>query len=94
MISVVDFHRKTSSHREMEPMEEKEGGCCSGFVSCLLGLALFSSQLIIFGVVALTVYWVFKFRGGIDIEKDPLLQFNLHIILMIIGFVFFCGQVR
>ncbi|XP_022653973.1 cytochrome b561-like isoform X2 [Varroa destructor] len=85
-------NRKTSSHREMEPMEEKEGGCCSGFVSCLLGLALFSSQLIIFGVVALTVYWVFKFRGGIDIEKDPLLQFNLHIILMIIGFVFFCGQ--
>lgn len=91
-------YSKTSSHRgaggalDMEPMEEKESGCCGGFVSCLLGLALFMSQLVIFGVVALTIYWVFKFRGGIDPEKDPLHQFNSHIVLMIVGFVFFCGQ--
>lgn len=77
----------------MEPLEDKERGCCQGFVAFLLGLALFSSQLVIFGVVALTVYWVFKFRGGIDLEKDPLQQFNTHIIAMIVGFVFFCGQV-
>ncbi|XP_003737194.2 cytochrome b561 [Galendromus occidentalis] len=83
---------KNSNHREMEPLDDKERGCCQGFVAFLLGLALFSSQLVIFGIVALTVYWVFKFRGGLDLEKDLLQQFNTHIIAMIVGFVFFCGQ--
>jgi len=77
-------------HRKSDD-EEMSGGarCCFGFLT-------FLAQILLHGVVGLVLYWViayhhkdnvpFSWRTGTDTD------WNLHPVLMILGFIYFMGQ--
>ncbi|XP_015788112.1 probable transmembrane ascorbate ferrireductase 2 [Tetranychus urticae] len=56
------------------------------------GVLFTISELLLFGSVSLFVYWVIWHDTGFAWSKNRNEQFNLHAILMIIGFVFLNGQ--
>ena len=49
-------------------------------------------QLLLFGVLILSLVWVYKFHGGFAWNEDVDKQFNVHPVLMITGFIFFMGR--
>lgn len=63
--------------------------CCFGFLVLL-------AQILLNGVMALVLYWVITFhsKDGVPFSwrSDPKVQFNLHPVLMIAGFIYFMGQ--
>ncbi|XP_043236798.1 probable ascorbate-specific transmembrane electron transporter 1 isoform X1 [Amphibalanus amphitrite] len=75
-------------HREVhEEQVEMSGGsrCCFSLLTLL-------AEVLLFGSVALVVAWCLKYRGGFAWTEDPNLQFNLHPVLMVSGFIFFAGH--
>uniref|UniRef100_T1JPC0 Cytochrome b561 domain-containing protein n=1 Tax=Strigamia maritima TaxID=126957 RepID=T1JPC0_STRMM len=71
--------------RTKEP--EKWNYCtCSWFFILLLAL-----QVLLWGSVALAIYWVMGYRGGFGWNEKKR-KLNIHPVLMIGGFVFFMGQ--
>ena len=73
----------------------------SGGSRCCLGFLAFFAQILLHGVVALTLYWVLQYRWdgeGLPFawqraEKgDPEKLWNLHPVLMVIGFIYCMGQ--
>ena len=83
-------HYSLCRHRKSDD-EEMSGGarCCFGFLT-------FLAQILLHGVVGLVLYWViayhhkdnvpFSWRTGTDTD------WNLHPVLMILGFIYFMGQ--
>ena len=79
-------------HRKSED-DEMSGGsrCCFGFM-------VFIAQILLHGVVGLVLFWVIQYHGKPDKawpfswKTDPILEFNLHPFLMIMGFIYFMGQ--
>jgi len=86
-------------HREREDNEMSGGArCCFGFL-------VFIAQILLHGVVGLVLFWVIKYHSKSDDPEspsyspwpfswktDPDLEFNLHPVLMILGFIYFMGQ--
>ena len=64
----------------------------SGGSRCCFSLLTLLAEVLLFGSVALVVAWCLKYRGGFAWTEDPNLQFNLHPVLMVAGFVFFAGH--
>ncbi|XP_074598303.1 uncharacterized protein LOC141853013 [Brevipalpus obovatus] len=56
------------------------------------GVLFTISELLMFGSLSLFVYWVMWHDTGFAWSKNRNEQFNLHAILMIIGFIFLNGQ--
>ena len=63
--------------------------CCFGFLVLL-------AQILLNGVMALVLYWVITYHSKegkpFAWRSDPKLEFNLHPVLMIAGFIYFMGQ--
>ena len=64
----------------------------SGGSRCCFSLLTLLAEVLLFGSVALVVAWCLKYRGGFAWTEDPNLQFNLHPVLMVAGFIFFAGH--
>jgi len=87
---MVDRHRKPET-------EEMSGGA-----RCCFGLLTLVAQVLLHGVVALTLYWViqyrwqdkkgfpFAWRGSEPGDREK--QWNLHPVLMITGLIYCAGQ--
>jgi len=87
---MVDRHRKPET-------EEMSGGA-----RCCFGLLTLVAQVLLHGVVALTLYWViqyrwqdkkgfpFAWRGSEPADREK--QWNLHPVLMITGLIYCAGQ--
>ena len=52
-------------------------------------------------MLALTLYWIIQYRSKKDSEgniqpfawrEDPQLEWNMHPVLMIAGFIYFMGE--
>lgn len=69
--------------------DENERGACEW---CEYALVITLATILLIGVSALTVFWVFYYRDGYAWAEDtPDKQFNLHPTLMVAGFVTFSG---
>ena len=77
-------------HRKSDD-EEMSGGarCCFGFLT-------FLAQILLHGVVGLVLFWVTAYHSKDKVpfswRTDPELEWNLHPVLMILGFIYFMGQ--
>ncbi|XP_018026672.1 plasma membrane ascorbate-dependent reductase CYBRD1 isoform X1 [Hyalella azteca] len=60
--------------------------------SCLFYLLVFLTEVLLFGVLILSLVWVYLFRDGFAWNEDVAKQFNLHPVLMITGFIFLMGN--
>lgn len=59
---------------------------------CGFGFIMLLAQVLLFGNLALVLYWVFQYRDGIAWQDNIQKEFNLHPVLMIGGFIFLMGQ--
>ncbi|EEC12138.1 cytochrome B561, putative [Ixodes scapularis] len=52
-------------------------------MKALFYLLLLLAEVLLFGTITLTIYWIFNYQGGVAWANDTRKQFNLHYILMI-----------
>ena len=80
-------------HRKSED-DEMTGGarCCFGFLILI-------AQILLHGVLGLVWFWIVHYHsdekatwGAFAWRDNPELEFNLHPVLMITGFIYFSGQ--
>jgi len=64
----------------------------TGGWACLFYFLVVVTELLLFGVLILSLVWVYKFHGGFAWNEDVDKQFNVHPVLMITGFIFFMGR--
>ncbi|PWA64087.1 cytochrome b561/ferric reductase transmembrane [Artemisia annua] len=51
------------------------------------------TQLIVISITTLLLYWLIKLRGGFAFTSDDKMKiFNLHPLLMVVGFIVFSGE--
>ena len=95
-VSTLFLHNIYCRHRR----SQDDG--MSGGTGCCFGLLFLIAQVLLHGVIILTLYWVINFRwkddqgfpfawsgtGAVDREK----QWNLHPVLMVTGFIYCMGQ--
>lgn len=49
------------------------------------------ATILLIGATALTLVWVICYRGGFAWQENPQIQFNLHPVLMVAGFITLSG---
>lgn len=49
------------------------------------------SPILLIGALVLTLYWVIQYHGGFAWSENPKVQFNLHPVLMVGGFITLSG---
>jgi len=84
--------RRGRRHRKSED-DEMSGGakCCFGFL-------VFIAQFLLHGVLGLTFFWIVQYHSKPEApwpfswKRDPDLEWNLHPVLMVTGFIYFMGQ--
>ena len=74
----------------------------TGGSRCCLGLLAFLAQILLHGILALTLFWVIQYRHGTeegfpfswrgDTEDALEKLWNLHPVLMVFGFIYCIGQ--
>ncbi|XP_037922644.1 probable ascorbate-specific transmembrane electron transporter 2 isoform X2 [Hermetia illucens] len=74
--------------KRYEEETENTWNCGSWFEYLLIVIL---STILLIGVLVLTLFWVIYYRGGFAWTENPTLQFNLHPVLMIAGFITFSG---
>lgn len=92
-----EVHQTTLQRHRKPETEEMSGGA-----RCCFGLLTLVAQVLLHGVVALTLYWViqyrwqdkkgfpFAWRGSEPGDREK--QWNLHPVLMITGLIYCAGQ--
>ena len=73
----------------------------SGCFSCCFSFFIIFAEILLHGVIALTLYWIVQYRWdgeglpfswimseGVDLER----LWNLHPVLMVTGFIYCMGQ--
>ncbi|XP_031768191.1 transmembrane ascorbate-dependent reductase CYB561-like isoform X1 [Galleria mellonella] len=69
--------------------DDHERGACEW---CEYALVITLATILLIGVSALTIFWVFYYRAGYAwADENPAKQFNLHPTLMVAGFITFSG---
>ncbi|KAM7301516.1 lysosomal membrane ascorbate-dependent ferrireductase CYB561A3 isoform X1 [Ixodes scapularis] len=69
-----------------------ESATASAAMKALFYLLLLLAEVLLFGTITLTIYWIFNYQGGVAWANDTRKQFNLHYILMVGGFIFLNGH--
>jgi hypothetical protein len=54
-------------------------------------LVVVLASLLLLGALTITLFWVLYYRAGFAWTENPKLQFNLHPVLMVAGFITFSG---
>jgi len=81
-------YNKFLIERRYDDDTESDWNCFSWFE--YLVTVIFSTLLLV-GALVLTLFWIMFYRNGFAWSENPELQFNLHPILMIAGFITFSG---
>ncbi|XP_063232925.1 plasma membrane ascorbate-dependent reductase CYBRD1 isoform X2 [Bacillus rossius redtenbacheri] len=76
----------SEKHRQYDDDSE---WACSNWFEYMLVVVL--ASLLLLGSLTLTLFWVLYYRKGFAWTEKPELQFNLHPVLMVAGFVTFSG---
>ncbi|XP_003745495.2 cytochrome b reductase 1 [Galendromus occidentalis] len=95
-VRLVECHalRKSSTRANEEVdgrmmmLDKPMGSAARAFLNFLT----FIAELLLVGILSLTLFWVFHHEGGVAWRNDVKRQFNLHFILMLGGFIFLNGQ--
>lgn len=77
-----------NKHRNYDDEEETTLSCGNWF-EFLLVVAL--AIILLVGALVLVLFWVIYYRQGFAWTENPSLEFNLHPVLMIAGFITFSG---
>lgn len=77
-----------ASTTRYEDDSENAWNCGSWFEYLLIVIL---STILLVGVLVLMLFWVIYYRGGFAWSEDSVLQFNLHPVLMVAGFITFSG---
>ncbi|XP_064456159.1 plasma membrane ascorbate-dependent reductase CYBRD1-like isoform X2 [Ornithodoros turicata] len=87
-------HQQQQQHASGGDGQREEGGGCGSHTAmkALFYFLLFLAEVLLFGTITLTIYWVLNYEGGVKWANDIKRQFNLHYILMVGGFIFLNGQ--
>jgi len=70
----------------------------SGGARCCFGFLVFIAQILLHGVLGLVFFWIVQYHSKpnspwpFSWKEDPDLEWNLHPVLMITGFIYFMGQ--
>ena len=91
--NIIEFpetnnHSSYTPNRRYEEDSENAWSCGSWFEYLLVVIL---STILLIGSLVLTIFWVIYYRGGFAWNEDPKLQFNLHPVLMVAGFITFSG---
>lgn len=78
----------TYLHRRYDEEVENAWGCASWFEYLMV---IILSAILLIGALVLTLFWTIFYRGGYAWSEDPKLQFNLHPVLMVGGFITLSG---
>lgn len=76
------------NYRRYEDEGDNSWGCASWF-EYLIVVVL--STILLIGALVLTLFWVIYYRGGFAWSENPEIQFNLHPVLMVGGFITLSG---
>lgn len=76
------------NYRRYEDEADNSWGCASWF-EYLIVVVL--STILLIGALVLTLFWVIYYRGGFAWSENPEIQFNLHPVLMVGGFITLSG---
>jgi len=85
----IDGHRKHDDDR------------MSGGTRCCFGMLMLVAQVLLHGVMALTLYWIIQYHSKTYDDgslrpfawrEDPDLEWNMHPVLMVAGFIYFMGE--
>lgn len=77
-----------SIYRRYDEEIENAWGCASWFEYLLVFIL---STVLLVGTLVLTIFWVIYYRGGFAWSEKPSVQFNLHPVLMVGGFITLSG---
>lgn len=94
MALVPDHHNHAALMNRKRPSrtrktEKEEWTTCT---KCSFGFWVLLCQILLFGSLGLTLFWILHYREGFAWHEAPEKEFNLHPVLMIGGFVFFVGE--
>ncbi|XP_052127268.1 plasma membrane ascorbate-dependent reductase CYBRD1 isoform X3 [Frankliniella occidentalis] len=77
---------KGQKHRNYD---DENSWACGNWFEFLLVVAL--AIILLVGALVLVLFWVLYYRQGFAWTENPTLEFNLHPVLMIAGFITFSG---
>ncbi|XP_037040505.1 cytochrome b reductase 1 isoform X4 [Bradysia coprophila] len=77
-----------SSATRYEDEGDNSWGCASWFEYLVVVIL---STILLIGALVLTLFWVIYYRGGFAWSEKPEIQFNLHPVLMVGGFITLSG---
>ncbi|XP_026273799.1 plasma membrane ascorbate-dependent reductase CYBRD1 isoform X2 [Frankliniella occidentalis] len=69
--------------------DDENSWACGNWFEFLLVVAL--AIILLVGALVLVLFWVLYYRQGFAWTENPTLEFNLHPVLMIAGFITFSG---
>lgn len=86
--AIIYFFHSRQRRRSYDADEPDRTAC----QWCEYALVITLATILLIGVSALTIFWVFYYRDGYAWAEDlPDKQFNLHPTLMVAGFITFSG---
>lgn len=68
--------------------DDNEWGCTNW---CEYVVVVVLAALLLIASLTLTLFWIMYYREGFSWDTNPTLQFNLHPVLMVAGFITFSG---
>lgn len=81
------FYNFWSRRRYDDEMENTWG--CGSWFEYLVTVIL--STVLLIAALVLTLFWVINYQGGFAWSENPKIQFNLHPVLMVAGFITLSG---
>lgn len=82
------FNFNSFHSRRYDDDLENQWGCASW---CEYILTVITASVLLIGATALTLFWVIYYRDGFAWREKPEIQFNLHPVLMVAGFITLSG---
>ncbi|XP_066998243.1 lysosomal membrane ascorbate-dependent ferrireductase CYB561A3 isoform X2 [Anabrus simplex] len=78
-----------SKNISQRQFEEDNEWVCVNWLEYMVVVVL--ASLLLLGALTVTVFWVLFYHNGFAWRENPTLQFNLHPVLMVAGFISFSG---
>jgi cytochrome b-561 len=80
---------KSKMHTKHRRYEDENEWACTNWFEYMLVVVL--ASLLLLASLTLTLFWAIYYRKGFAWTDNPKLEFNLHPVLMVAGFITFSG---